>query len=61
LSLLTFNLGVEFGQLTVITACFLAVGWTMKKKWYRSCVVIPSSLAIGIIATIWVGERINLG
>ena len=60
LSLLAFNLGVELGQITVITACFIAVGWMMKQKWYRLAVVIPASLVIGIIAAIWVWERIGI-
>jgi len=59
LSLLTFNLGVELGQLTVILVCFLTVGWVMKQKWYRQYIVIPSSLIIGLIAVNWVIERIG--
>ena len=59
LSLLTFNLGVELGQLTVILVCFLTVGWVMKQKWYRQYIVIPSSLIIGLIAVNWVVERIG--
>ena len=59
-SLLAFNLGVELGQLAVITACFLAVGWWMKQQWYRRAVVVPSSLAIGFVAGIWILERTGL-
>ena len=59
-SLLSFNLGVELGQLSVITVCFLTVGWTMKQKWYRRVVVIPASLGIGVMAAFWFWERINI-
>ncbi len=60
LSLVAFNVGVELGQLTVIAACFAAVGWTMRRSWYRSRVAIPASLAIGLIATVWVVQRTGL-
>ena len=60
LSLLSFNIGIELGQLAVIVACFLVAGWTMNKKWYRHGIVIPVSLAIGSIAVVWVGEGIGL-
>lgn len=60
LSLVAFNVGVELGQLAVIAACFLAVGWTMRRTWYRSRVAIPASLTIGLIAAVWVVERTGL-
>ncbi len=59
LSLLSFNLGVELGQLSVIAACFLIIGWAMHKNWYHKIIVIPSSISIAIIAGIWFFERIN--
>jgi len=60
LSLVAFNVGVELGQLAVIAGCFLVLGWTMRRPWYRSRVVIPISLAIGLIAAVWVVERTGL-
>jgi hypothetical protein len=60
LSLVAFNVGVELGQLAVIAACYLAMGWTMRRTWYRSRVAIPASLAIGLIAAVWVVERTGL-
>ena len=56
-SLVAFNVGVELGQLVVVSVCFLAFGWSMKRKWYRSAVVIPASLAIGLVAVMWVAQR----
>jgi hydrogenase/urease accessory protein HupE len=36
-ALIAFNVGVEFGQLAVITLAFLAVGlWSRHQSWYRS-------------------------
>lgn len=60
--LISFNLGVELGQLSVIAVCFLAVGfWFSKKLWYRRFIVNPASIAIGIIAGWWFIERTFLG
>lgn len=56
--LISFNVGVELGQLSVIAVCFLAVGfWFSKKPWYRLIIVYPASIAIGIIAGWWFIER----
>jgi hypothetical protein len=58
-ALLSFNVGVEAGQLTVIAAAFLLVGWHWSEKiWYRSRVVVPASLMIACMAAYWTFERI---
>lgn len=58
-SLIGFNVGVELGQLTVIAACFLAIGiWFRNKPWYRRIITIPASIVIAIIATYWLVERV---
>jgi hydrogenase/urease accessory protein HupE len=58
IGLLSFNLGVELGQLTVIGACFLLVGiWFGNKPWYRQRIVIPCSLAIAAIGAFWFLQR----
>ncbi len=60
LGLLSFNVGVEFGQLTVIAVCFLLVGiWFGKKPWYRQRVVIPGSLLIAAIGAFWFVQRVT--
>lgn len=57
--LLSFNVGVELGQLTVITACFLLVGiWFGNKPWYRQRVVIPGSLIIAAVGAFWFVQRV---
>jgi len=57
-ALLSFNVGVEVGQLTVIAACFLAVGlWFGSKPWYRSRISIPASILIACIGAYWFVER----
>lgn len=58
-ALVTFNLGVEAGQLSVIGAAFLFVGWRFSSRdWYRGRVVVPASLAIACTAIYWTVERL---
>ncbi len=53
-SILMFNLGVEFGQLTVILSAFILFGkWFGNKPWYRQRIVIPLSIIIAVIACFW--------
>lgn len=57
-SLLSFNLGVELGQLTIILGAYLLVGrWFSQKTWYRARVVYPASACIALIALYWTIER----
>lgn len=57
-SLLSFNAGVELGQLTVILAAWLIVGrWASGKTWYRKGVVNPASALIALVALFWTIER----
>ena len=57
-ALLSFNLGVEGGQLTVIALMFLAIGWLRHRPWYRRRVVMPISLAIAAVGLYWTVTRI---
>ena len=60
-ALIAFNVGVELGQLLVIGACFLAVGWRFSgKTWYRPYIVRPASLAIAAVGCVWYIERSGL-
>ena len=57
-ALLSFNVGVELGQLTVILAAFLLVGvWFRRKAWYRRRIVVPASLAIAVTGLFWFVQR----
>jgi hypothetical protein len=60
-ALLTFNLGVEGGQLTVIALALIVVAPFTKKGWYRQRVVIPASIAIAAIGLYWTLVRIVAG
>ncbi|NWG46575.1 MAG: HupE/UreJ family protein [Alphaproteobacteria bacterium] len=57
-ALISFNLGVEAGQLFVLAVAFIALGWYQQKPWYRARVVIPASLLIGGIGVFWTVERL---
>ncbi len=60
-ALISFNIGVELGQITVVLIAYFAVGfWFQSKKWYREGIIIPGSLIIGIIASYWTIQRIFL-
>lgn len=59
-SLLSFNVGVEFGQLALLALAWLAVGWYMKSPNYRRLVVLPASMIIGAIGVLWTIERLQI-
>ena len=57
--LLMFNIGVELGQLTIILAFyFFLARWFAGKPWYRNYIVIPCSVMIGVLACIWLLQRV---
>jgi hypothetical protein len=57
-ALLSFNLGVEGGQLTVIAAAALTVAWFRRRDWYRQAIVVPASLAIACVGVYWTVTRL---
>ena len=58
-SILSFNIGVELGQVAVIAAIFLLIIIPFRSKvWYRKAVVYPLSVLIGLIAFYWTVERV---
>ena len=59
--LIAFNIGVEFGQLAVVAACYAIFGaWFSDRSWYRARVTMPMSLAIAGVAVWWFAERTGL-
>ncbi len=57
LSLVSFNIGVELGQL-VIVAAFLPVAYLLRRSWsYPRLVLTGGSLAVIAIALVWFTER----
>ena len=57
-ALLSFNLGVEGGQLAVVAMMFIAVGWFRHKVWYRQVTVVPLSVLIASAGVYWTVTRI---
>lgn len=59
IALLSFNIGVELAQITVIfIAWYLIAVWFQKKPWYRKRIVIPASALIAGTALFWMVQRI---
>lgn len=57
-ALISFNVGVELGQVCIILAAwFFCAKWFQKKPWYRSRIVVPASAVIAAIALYWTIER----
>lgn len=57
-ALISFNVGVELGQLAVLLGAFACVGWLRGKEWYRARIAIPLSAAIAGIGLFWFYERL---
>ena len=56
-SLFGFNVGVEIGQLAIV-AVFLPLAWWLRKSWLYRQLFTWGSLAIALVALIWLVERI---
>ena len=60
-SLISFNVGVELGQLSVVLVAFLVLGWFRNKEWYRKRITIPASIGVALMALYWTIERVFFG
>jgi hypothetical protein len=56
-ALLSFNVGVELGQLVVVMAAFAVAGRFWERAWYRRAVAVPASAVIAIVALVWAVMR----
>lgn len=57
-ALLSFNVGVELGQLTVIGAAAVLLWPATRRSWYRSRIVVPASMAIALVGAYWTVTRV---
>jgi len=58
-ALISFNVGVELGQLSIILFMYFVVAKAFSSKtWYRTKLVIPASVIIALVAAYWTVERI---
>ncbi|WP_253949223.1 HupE/UreJ family protein [Mangrovicoccus sp. HB161399] len=56
--LIAFNIGVEIGQLTVITLAWALIARPFgDRPWYRSRIAVPASALIAAVGAWWVVER----
>jgi hypothetical protein len=60
-SILSFNAGVEIGQVVVIICVFLFIIIPLgRREWYRKFVVYPVSILIAMIALYWFVKRLSI-
>lgn len=59
-ALVSFNVGVELGQLAVIALALLLVGRWRKRQWYRRSIAIPASLLIAAVGVYWTAMRLGV-
>lgn len=58
-SLISFNVGVELGQIAVIILSYIFIALLFqKKKWYRDRVTKPLSILIAFVGFYWFVQRI---
>ncbi len=61
LALLSFNIGIEFGQLAIILIGFFGLSvWFKNQQAYRQIVVIPLSVIISLTGLYWFWERLEI-
>lgn len=60
-ALISFNIGVELGQIAIISMAFILLRlWFKNQKLYRKIIVVPGSAFISIIGFYWFLERLEL-
>jgi hypothetical protein len=57
-ALLGFNVGVELGQLAVITLAAAALGLWVKLGGHRQALVRPASIVIAAVGLFWLVQRL---
>jgi uncharacterized membrane protein len=60
-SIVSFNVGVEVGQIAIIAFIFSTLVYFFGNKlWYKKVIVYPLSIAIALIAGFWTLERLAI-
>ena len=60
LALVSFNVGIELGQLAVIAVAWLVLAaWIRDESAYRKLVVLPVSVLISLVGLYWFWERVE--
>jgi hypothetical protein len=58
ISLVSFNFGVEIGQIAVIAAAFSLIGRSGENTFYRKGILVPASIMIILVAGYWTVQRL---
>jgi len=58
-AILSLSLGVEMGQIAVISLAFLCFGTFWNRTWYRKAVTVPGSLIIAAVGLFWAVTRMT--
>jgi hypothetical protein len=57
-ALVGFNLGVEAGQLAIVSV-FLPLAYGLRRSWFYRCLTLKlGSIGIAVIAATWMSERL---
>ena len=57
-ALVSFNVGVELGQLSVIAGAAVMLWPSLHRAWYRRRVAMPLSVAIALVGIYWTIMRL---
>jgi len=59
-ALISFNVGVEIGQLMILTSAFFGITyWFKNKQHFHNYITIPGSVMIGITGLYWTWDRFS--
>jgi len=59
-ALISFNLGVEIGQLIILTGAYFCITyWFKNKQHFHNYITIPGSLIIGVTGLYWTWDRFS--
>ncbi len=59
LALFGFNAGVELGQLAVVTVLLPLLLILRRRSWYPKWILAPASVMIGLLAAVWLAQRLG--
>jgi len=59
-ALISFNIGVEIGQLIILTTAFFGITyWFKNKQHFHNYITLPGSVMIGVTGLYWTWERFS--
>jgi len=59
-ALISFNIGVEIGQLVILTIAFFGITyWFKNKQHFYNYITVPGSVMIGVTGLYWTWERFS--